>query len=225
MFFPFFQKNNLKREIVPVINVKTQQKFEDRLHLLKDFKETFQIDVSDGSFTEFKNWHLVKDLKQIKHFRKRFEIHLMIRNVEKELLDWLEIKPKRVIVHLETIKNFDNLLKICRENQAELALALNPDTPLSSLKDFIKFLNFVVFLGVDPGPSGQKFRYFVLDKIKEFRDKYPKINIELDGGLNEEIIVEALKSGANIFAIGSAIFETENPKEKIKYFENLVNKI
>ncbi len=225
MFFPFFQKNNLKREIIPVINVKTKQKFEERLHLLKDFKGIFQIDVSDGSFTEFKNWYLVKDVKQIRRFRKRFEIHLMIRNIEKELSDWLETEPKRVIIHLETIKNFENILKICKENQVELALALNPDTPLEFLEKFTKFVNFVVFLGVDPGPSGQKFRYFVLDKISQFREKHPKINIELDGGLNEEIIPEAFKSGVNIFALGSAIFEAENPKEKIKFFENLVNKV
>lgn len=224
MIFPLF-KTNLKREIIPVINVKTKQKFEERLHLLKDFKGTFQIDVADGSFTGFKNWHSPADLRQIKHIRNRFELHLMVLNVEKALPLWLETKPKRVILHLETIHNLEDILKITKPNKVEVALALNPDTPLEKLENFIKYINFVVLLGVDPGPSGQSFRYFVLDKIENLRQKYPKIDIELDGGVNEEIAKEALKKGANILAIGSAIFEDKNPLERIKYFENLLKEI
>ncbi|MGB9726525.1 MAG: ribulose-phosphate 3-epimerase [Minisyncoccia bacterium] len=221
MFFPFI-KTFLKKEIVPVINVKTKQKFEERLKILKDFKGTFQIDIADGVFTGFKNWNSAKDLKEIKNIRNRFELHLMIQNVEKQLADWLETKPKRVIVHLEALHNFENILKTLKKNKTEFALALNPDTPISLLSPYLKDINFVVLLGVDAGPSGQKFRYFVLDKIESLRKKYPKINIELDGGINEEIALEALKAGANILAIGSAIFEAENPKEKIKEFEKLL---
>lgn len=224
MLFPFI-KTSLKKEIIPVINVKTKQKFEERLKILKDFKGTFQIDIADGVFTGFKNWSSAEDLKTIKHIRNKFELHLMIQNVEKQLPDWLETKPKRIIVHLETLHNFENVLKTLEKNKIEPALALNPDTPISAIFNYIKDINFVVLLGVDPGPSGQKFRYFVLDKIKSLREKYPKINIELDGGINEEVALEALKAGANILAIGSAIFEAENPKEKIKEFEELLNKI
>lgn len=224
MLFPFI-KTSLKKEIIPVINVKTKQKFEERLKILKDFKGTFQIDIADGVFTGFKNWSSAEDLKTIKHIRNKFELHLMIQNVEKQLPLWLETKPKRIIVHLEALHNFEDIYKTIKNNKVELALALNPDTPISFLENYIKYLNFVVLLGVDPGPSGQKFRYFVLDKIKDLREKYPKINIELDGGVNEEIAKEAIRAGANILAIGSAIFETENPKEKIKEFEELLNKI
>lgn len=215
-------KNFLKKEIIPVINVKTKQKFEERLHLLKDFEGTFQIDVSDGTFTQFKNWHSPQDLKETKHIKGKFELHLMILNIEKQLPLWLETKPKRVIIHLETIKDLERILNLVKEKKIELALALNPETPLKELQKFIKFINFVVLLGVDPGPSGQNFRYFVLDKIKELREKYPKINIELDGGVNEEIAKEAVKAGANILAIGSRIFESENPLLKIKEFEKIL---
>lgn len=224
MLFPFI-KTSLKKEIIPVINVKTKQKFEERLKLLKDFKGTFQIDVADGVFTGFKNWSSAEDLKTIKHIRNKFELHLMIQNVEKQLPLWLETKPKRIIVHLEALHNFEDVYKTIRKNKVEFALALNPDTSISFLENYIKYLNFIVLLGVDPGPSGQKFRYFVLDKIRALREKYPKINLELDGGVNEEIAREAIRAGANILAIGSAIFEAENPTEKIKEFEELLNKV
>ncbi len=224
MLFPFI-KTSLKKEIIPVINVKTKQKFEERLKLLKDFKGTCQIDVADGVFTGFKNWSSAEDLKTIKHIRNKFELHLMIQNVEKQLPLWLETKPKRIIVHLEALHNFEDVYKTIRKNKVEFALALNPDTSISFLENYIKYLNFIVLLGVDPGPSGQKFRYFVLDKIRALREKYPKINLELDGGVNEEIAREAIRAGANILAIGSAIFEAENPTEKIKEFEELLNKV
>lgn len=224
MIFSFL-KTNLKREIIPVINVKTKQKFEERLHLLKDFKGIFQIDVADGSFTGFKNWHSLEDFKKLKHLRGKFEFHLMLLNIEKTLPSWLEIKPKRVIIHLEAIREIEKIYNTTKSFKTELALALNPETPLEKLEPFLKYTNFVVLLGVDPGPSGQGFRYFVLDKIENLRKKHPRINIELDGGINEEIAKEALKSGANILAIGSAIFEDDNPREKIKIFEDLLNQV
>jgi len=213
-------------QIIPVINVKTGKKFKERLHLLhllSDFSGFFQIDVADGHFTPWKNWNAPAELKKIKKIQEQFELHLMVHNPEVVLPLWLETKPKRIIVHLETIKNFSLIEKMCREAKVELGLAIKPDTPIEKLNDYLKNLNFVLVLGVFPGPSGQKFQWYVLDKIKELRRKYPKLNIEIDGGVNEETILKAIENGANILAIGSAIFEDKNQKERIKYFKEIIN--
>ena len=94
-------------QIVPVVNVKTFKKFQERLKILKDFPEIFQVDVSDGRFTDFKNWADPLRLKDIKWLRDRFEAHLMVKYPEEEVYRWQEIKPKRLIFHIESIKNFD----------------------------------------------------------------------------------------------------------------------
>ena len=78
-------------------------------------------------------------------------------------------------------------------------------------------------MAVSPGPSGQTFKWFVLDKVKELRKKYPKIDIALDGGINEEIALKAKEAGANILAIGSAIFESKDPMGQIKKFKEILS--
>jgi len=221
MFLPFFSKS-LKKEIIPVINVKTKQKFEERLHQLSKFSGIFQIDVADGNFTSRKNWNAPEEIKTIKGIRQKFELHLMVKNPEIVLPLWLETRPKRIIIHQEALKDFDAVYKMCQIAKVELALALNPSTPIDSIKGCLKKINFVVFLSVAPGPSGQKFQWHILDKIQDLRKKYPQLNIEVDGGINDEILPEVLKAGANYLAIGSAIFERENPKEKILAFQKML---
>ncbi len=222
MLLPFFSKS-LKKEIIPVINVKTKQKFEEKLHQLSKFSGIFQIDVADGNFTSWKNWNEPQELKTIKGIRDKFELHLMVKNPEIVVPLWLETRPKRIIIHQEALRNFDAVYKMCQIARVELALALNPSTPIDSIRDYLKKINFVVFLSVAPGPSGQKFQWYVLDKVQDLRKKYPQLNIEVDGGIDKEIFSEVLKAGANYLAIGSAIFENENPREKIIAFRKLLS--
>ncbi|NMB92152.1 MAG: ribulose-phosphate 3-epimerase [Parcubacteria group bacterium] len=221
MLLPFLSRP-LKQDIIPVINVKTKQKFEEELRQLSDFSGIFQLDIADGKFTNWKNWNAPEEIKSIKGIRQKFEVHLMVQNPEIVLSAWLETKPKRIIVHHEALKDFPSVLKMCQANKIELGIALNPATPISVFKNYSKKIDFVLMLCVDPGPSGQKFQWYVLDKIKELRKNYPNLNIEVDGGVNEETIPEILKSGANYFAIGSAIFNSEKPKEKLLLFKKLI---
>jgi len=217
-----FLPRSLKKDIIPVINVKTKQKFEEELRQLSNFSGIFQLDIADGKFTAWKNWNVPEDIKRIKGLRQKFEVHLMVQNPEVVVPIWLETKPKRIIVHHEAIKDFSSLLKICQANKVELGLGLNPETPIEVFKDYFRKINFVLMLCVDPGPSGQKFQWYVLDKIKALRKKYPNLNIEVDGGINEEILPEILQSGANYFAIGSAIFTSDKPKEKLMTLRQLI---
>jgi len=221
MFIPFFSQTP-KKDIIPVINVKTRQKFEERLHQLAKFSGIFQIDIADGHFTSWKNWNSPEELKSFREIRGKFELHLMIQNPETMVPLWLETKPKRIIVHQEAIKDFETLKKMCQKAKVELALALKPDTPLDTIKPFLKTINYLVFLSVNPGPSGQKFEWYVLDKIQELRKQNFTINIEIDGGINEDNILEVAKAGVNYFAIGSAIFESPSPKEKILVFQKML---
>lgn len=206
-------------KLIPVINTKTTQKLKERIKLLKDFEGIFQIDIADGKFTSWKTWNSPEVLKKIKKIKGKFELHLMVFNPEQVLPSWLETSPKRVIIHQEAIKDFDHIYELCDKNGVELGIAINPDSPFSVLDQYLDKLKFIVVLGVNPGPSGQKFEWYVLDRIQEFKTKYPKIKCEIDGGINEDNLDEIKKSGANFIAIGSAIFEAENPLQKILYFQ------
>ncbi|MDD3491550.1 MAG: thiamine phosphate synthase [Candidatus Pacebacteria bacterium] len=208
--------------LIPVINTKTIQKLKERIRLLQELDGLFQIDIADGKFTAWKTWNSPEVLKKIKKIEKKFELHLMVHNPELVLPYWLEVAPKRVIIHLEAIKDFDLLLSLCKEKETELGIAINPETPFENLDQYLSKINFVTILGVSPGPSGQKFQWFVLDRIKKIKSKLPHIRCEIDGGINEENIREVKKSGVDFVAIGSAIFKDKDPLERIMYFQNIL---
>lgn len=210
------------QQVVPVINVKTIQKLKARINLLKDFNDIFQIDIADGKFTAWKTWNSPEVLKKIKKIERKFELHLMVYNPQEVIPYWLEILPKRIIIHLETIKNFALLDNLCRTKEVELGVAINPETPFEAIDNYLDKVNFVTILGVSPGPSGQKFHWFVLDRVKKIKSNYPKIQCEIDGGINEDNIEKVKKSGADFIAIGSAIFESEDPLERIFYFQKIL---
>lgn len=210
-------------KLIPVINTKTTQKLEERIRLLKSFKGIFQIDIADGKFTSWKTWNSPEILKKIKKIKRKFELHLMVFNPEQVLPYWLESSPKRVIIHHEAIKDFSYIYNLCQENKVEIGIAVNPETLFTAVGQYLSKVKFIVALGVSPGPSGQRFQWFVLDRIQEFKTKYPKIQCEIDGGINEENIEEIKKSGVDFIAIGSAIFEAKEPLERILYFEKILD--
>lgn len=209
-------------KLIPVINTKTTQKLKERIKLLKDFDGIFQIDIADGKFTSWKTWNSPEVLKKIKKIKGRFELHLMVFNPEQVLPYWLETSPKRVIIHYEAIKDFSYIYELCHKNGVGLGIAINPETPFAVLDKYLKKIDIIVALGVNPGPSGQKFEWFVLDRIQEFKTKYPKILCEIDGGVNEENLEEVKKSGVDFIAVGSAIFDGKDPSRKIECFKKML---
>jgi len=211
-------------QIVPVINTKTVIKLREKIRLLKKFTGVFQIDIADGKFTPWKTWNAPQELKKIKKIENRFELHLMIKNPEQFLPSWLETQPRRIIIHEEAINDWPKVQSCFQGKKTELALAIKPFTPSEKLKPYLKQIKFVTFLSVTPGPSGQKFKWFVLDKIKDFKTKHPHISVEIDGGVNEKNIEEVKKSNVDFIALGSSIFKYSQPLERIKYWQEIVTK-
>ena len=73
-----------------------------------------------------------------------------------------------------------------------------------------------MLLSVIPGPSGQGMQHFVLEKAQQIKKKNRKIKIELDGGINEQNLETVVTFGIDYLAIGSAIFNSKKPLEKIE---------
>lgn len=82
----------------------------------------------------------------------------------------------------------------------------------------------VLVMTVYPGFGGQKFMASELPKVKALRDKYPDLNIEVDGGLAEGTIDQAAEAGANIIVAGSAVFGAKDPAEVIQKLREAVEK-
>jgi len=210
--------------IIPVINPTSLADLKKKATILKNYKGLVQLDISDGKFTSWKSYANISKIKDLK-MSFPLEIHFMFEHPEKYLDDLIFLKPKTIIFQIEAIKNFDLAYKKCKENNIEFSLAICPETPIETLFPYLKKLNFVLLLSVIPGPSGQGMQHLVLEKAQQIKKKNRKIKIELDGGINEQNLETVVTFGIDYLAIGSAIFNSKKPLEKIELLTQELNTI
>ena len=166
------------------------------------------------------------------------EAHLMIDAPHRVLNEWLGSKVKRIILHweaLEKVHNHEllpyktqigpgfpvsNLAEEIHKNNKEFGVALNLETPISVLDNFIKYLDMVLLMSVPPGQAGQEFQEAVIPKIIALRQKYPDVKIAVDGGVSPQNISKLVEAGADFLAVGSAIFASGNPAAALEELKN-----
>jgi len=207
-------------EIIPAIIAEDFRELKKKIRLVEPYVDWVHIDIMDGKFVPHSTWSEPKKLKDI-NTNLKIETHLMILDPFKTVNDCLRAGISRVIIHWESLKsNPEGQLKKITEKvksyKSQIGVVLNPETPWQEIKDFVKNLDLVLLMGVNPGRSGQSFREEILPKIKAFREFSANLNIEVDGGVKSENIRKIIEAGANILVAGSAIFEARDVKMAIE---------
>ncbi|VVC04450.1 Ribulose-phosphate 3 epimerase family protein [Candidatus Bilamarchaeum dharawalense] len=202
----------MRAEVVPAILVKTREDLLHRIHQVLGLVKEIQLDIMDGKFVP----NQTIGLESLGNLPKAtYEFHWMVFEPEK----WIEKiqGPNIHLVHVETITSLDTIQNAIKKSGGKLGFAINPETSLDKLLPLIKKAKpiRVLVMTVHPGFSGQKYIYEMKEKIEKLRSLYPKLDIEVDGGINEETGRHAYLSGANILAAASALFSSPNIKDAI----------
>jgi ribulose-phosphate 3-epimerase len=195
------------------------------------------LDITDGKFSKYKTWNNPAELGswlKNEKFEMNFEVHLMVQNPERVSEDWLKAGVKRLIVHLEAIRDanirmhtndtngdskLNSILEKCANYEVELVVALRPETPADAILDFADSIFMIQLLAVSPGPSGQEFNQKILEKMEYLKERLPDVLIEVDGGINPETARLAARAGADIVVAGSYIFNHRNPSAAFRELE------
>ncbi len=201
-------------EIVPAILEKTFEELEQKVKQVEPFVNRVQIDVMDGEFVPNKTVQ-PEDLKDFKTDLMK-EAHLMVNDNEKYVEAFLDLSFDMIIVHYESCKDIPGIIKKVKDRGKKIAIAINPPTPLSAIKDYLDDLDMVLIMTVNPGFSGQGFDPSVLPKIRELRSMRRDLDIEVDGGIKVGTVRLAAEAGANIFTSCSGIFKFEDKKEAVE---------
>jgi len=206
-------------EIVPAILVKTPAELQQKLKEVEPYVNRVQIDIMDGKFVPNKT----VQPEEMKSFKTKLikEAHLMVEDNEKYVDEFLKLDFDMIIVHIESCKNVKKIIKRVKEQGKKVALAINPPTPLSAIKNYLDDVDMVLIMTVNPGFSGQGFIPEVSSKIKELRQMKKDLDIEVDGGIKIENAKIVLEAGANILVSASGIYNFENKKEIIEKFKQL----
>jgi len=190
----------------------------DFSHLQKDIDKVrnadyLHIDIMDGHFVS----NITIGPVVIKNLKTKLikDVHLMIEEPEKYAKDFAEAGADIITFHAEVSKNLKKTIRLIRKLGVKVGIAINPDKELSLIMPVLDDVDMVLLMTVFPGFGGQKFIKDVLPKIKELRKLKPELDIEVDGGINDKTIKQAVKAGANIIAAGSFIFRDKTPSKMI----------
>ena len=205
--------------VIPAINCKNFTCIKRRIKKAAEFlpkNSWIQIDISDGKFTKAKTWNSPLQLKKFLYKNKiakfNLEVHLMVNDFGNEIKKWQEAGAKRIIIHLEALENCG--FKLTPKNSKNLGLAIKPSTSVKKLVHFLPKIKFVQLLAVSPGYSGQQFDKLTIKKIEFLKKNYPKVKIEIDGGMNEETAKLIKKAGADFIVSGSYLFNSNNFRKR-----------
>lgn len=138
----------------------------------------------------------------------------MIENPDQYIEQFAKAGADYITVHVEACRHLHRTIQLIRSFGVKPGVVLNPHTPIESILHILEDVDMVLFMTVNPGFGGQKFISSVLPKIEALssiiKERGLEIDIEIDGGITAETIVPCVKSGANIFVAGSAIYSKED---------------
>jgi len=154
------------------------------------------------------------------------DVHLMINNPDNLLEDFVKAGANYITVHQEEVIHLNRTVNRIKELGSKAGVALNPATPVSTLKDIAGYIDLVLIMSVNPGFGGQSFISNSIRKIKETVQlrKYLKADfvIEVDGGISTENIKSIKNAGCDVFVAGSAIFKADNISAATMEMANLI---
>lgn len=209
-------------KIIPSLLVNNLKEFKNRLQSIEDIVKIVQIDVIDGLFADNKTITSPSQIIKIKTPVK-WEVQLMVNNLDYYITSWLRLKPYRIIIPYEVVgQNIDKYIKIIKKHKIQVGIQIEPETKPEVLSAVINKIDLVLLMTVHSGWSGQKFIPKVLSKVKILKKLNPKIKVSVDGGINQKSIIKCKQAGVDYFSVNSAIFKNKEPQQALKQLEQSV---
>lgn len=188
--------------------------------ITKDGADYIHLDVMDGSFVPnitIGN-EVIKSLR--KHSDLPFDTHLMIDNPDKHIEAFVDAGSDIITIHEEACTHLDRTLSLIKSYGVKAGVSLVPSTPADTLDYIMDKVDLILVMSVNPGFGGQKFIPSQLKKIAEIRQKIDAtgrdIDLQVDGGINEDTAHAVIAAGANVLVSGSYIFKSGDYKKAME---------
>jgi ribulose-phosphate 3-epimerase len=183
------------------------------------------IDVMDGVFVPNISFGFPVLEAIRKHSDKVMDVHLMIQNPDKYILDFKKSGADILTVHYEACPHLHRTIGAIKEAGMKAGVALNPHTPVHLLEEVIQDLDLVLIMSVNPGFGGQKFIQASISKVEKLakliKEKNAHAIIEIDGGVNLETGKLLVEAGAQALVAGSFVFNSADPQATISALKKL----
>jgi ribulose-phosphate 3-epimerase len=172
------------------------------------------VDVMDNHFVPNLTFgtQMVKRLQDVSPVG--LDVHLMISNVDKWALDYVQIGVHSVTFHAEASADYLNLVRRIRDSGSRAGVAIKPGTALEPYLEHLDEIDQLLIMTVEPGFGGQSLIEATLEKVKRAREAIVEAGhptwLQVDGGINASNIQRVASFGADTFVAGSAVFSSHD---------------
>jgi len=183
------------------------------------------VDVADGHFTSdvTVGQPVVESIR--KATRLELDLHLLIESPERYVPEFVQAGADRIAVHPESTPHLYHALKLIRRSGAKAGVALGPGTPLSSISELLRDLDFLNILTADPDDAlascseEHELIPAQLDKLDQVvrlrRQLALRFEVQVEGGVTGVNVEDVARAGADILVSGFDIFHSQDPSARL----------
>ena len=208
-----------KIKIAPSILSADLSKVNQEIKEIEKYSDLIHIDIMDGIFVP----PTTIDSNFVKKIKTKIplDVHLMVHEPSDSYIKgFIDSGAYSITIHEEACRNPAEQLNFIKKNKLKAGISIKPKTSLDKIKKYIGIVDMVLIMTVEPGWAGQKFMASLMPKVKELRNIKPKLDIEVDGGINPYTARIAYDEGANVFVAGTSIF---GKKDRIAAIKEILN--
>ncbi len=186
----------------------------------------FHVDVMDGVFVPNISFGFPVMKPLLAKAKKPLDVHLMIVDPDRYTQAFADAGAHVLTVHVEACTHLHRTLTNIRNHVMKAGVAINPHTPVESIKEVLYLCDVVCLMSVNPGFGGQSFIENTYQKVRTLKSMIAAAGtqtlIEIDGGVvlgNAKLLTDA---GADVLVAGNTVFGSPNPTQTIAELKQLI---
>lgn len=203
-------------QVYPALLEQDIHELQRKIDIVKDLCSIVHLDIMDGEFVPNTTCSDPRQIAKLDWGNLQVALHLMITRPSLYLKKWAFPQVVSMTVHQEASENLSEIIRMVHDLQKKVGVAINPHTPTYDIKSVLNEIDSVMVMGVEPGFAAQAFNADILQKIRYLRELNAKIEIVVDGGVNNTTINMIKEAGATSVCANSYLFKSENIPEAIK---------
>ncbi len=195
----------------------------DRLQSIKNLNSTsvdyLHIDVMDGKFVNNTNFPIAEINDCLIASTKPADIHLMVETPMDYIRKLDNPNIYNITIHEEITQDITPIIKAIKQKGYQVGISLKPHTPIDHIIPYLSTIDLILIMSVEPGYGHQAFLPSTITKLQELTTilkNYPHIQVEVDGGINDQTIQYLHQNAVDIAVVGSYITSSGNYNTQIK---------